>query len=131
MPDNSLPSAVFNFRILILEISISPFSLFQTGCVSTQKSPWRVGNLLIHTPHSSIFCRSLLYLVVGLSSRIVNFSFGNFLTTKISMTVLGILRLIATASEEKSAMNNTIMSFFIMVFCNLIIVLKKLIVQFK
>jgi len=32
------------------------------------------------------------------------------------MTVLGILRLIATASEEKSAINNTIMNFFIIVF---------------
>jgi hypothetical protein len=64
---------------------MSPFSLFQTGCVSTQNSPVRCGNLLAQTPQSSIFCLSLLNLVVGLSKVIVNFSLGNFFATAMSI----------------------------------------------
>ena len=66
--DISLPSAVVNFNTLTLEISISPLSLFQTGCVSIQNSPLALGNLLAQAPHSSIFWRDLLNAVVGLSN---------------------------------------------------------------
>jgi hypothetical protein len=97
VPDNSLPSAAVSFKILTFEISISPLSLFQTGCVSTQNSPERCGNLLVQTPQSSIFCRSLLNLVAGLSKVIVNFSFGNFFATPISIKDFGILKEIANA----------------------------------